>query len=609
MRTPSMAATAGGDFLSIPLAPLIKRLPEVFQKDVKSPPRAGDMLKLPVEFVLLQMPRGEVKLAFAELRQASPPDIFAEASPNDMTDVSLPLDILVPLLSAKHLNRRSNQKKLSLGEEIAPVFNVPSGVPKEHVEIRGVGTEAPLAAPIAEAPLPARPAPPAAAPIKTSAEAAPIPFKPAPPFKSATPAPASQPAAPALAPEGPIRFTPPPAEPSTAKPKLAAPTPTPIRPVAPSFKPAPLPGAGPRPAPLPGVGAPKPAATLPAALTPLASDLASEAPKLRLTPDAPAVAPAPVRLAAPPKPAPPAPTPEIAPAQAAADSNTIHAAMWALMIAWPEALRKEIATGNLTQRMVAFPTSEIEPGIRSGRVNFPWQAIQAWIQPPIAPGEILFDSPEPLPIPLQVIAPLFMAAKKPVAPQRKIQIAESIPDVFSGKAQAPEPGAAPAAATARRPDPAPVAAAAPVAPHAPAPVAAQPARVGPVDIATVFGQPDKQSWTPVELVQNTSRLEGVAGALIALPDGLQVASDLPSSMNGDLLAAFLPQIFARITHYTNEIKLGEPSNISFATNQQIWQINKAGNVFLLTVGRPGEALPVAHINAVATQLERQSKTN
>ncbi len=307
------------------------------------------------------------------------------------------------------------------------------------------------------------------------------------------------------------------------------------------------------------------------------------------------------------------------PAAAAAPSGpTIQAAMWALMIAWPEALRKEIAAKNLTQYMVAFPIDEVEQGIKSGRVSFPWASIQAWMQPAVPPGAIAFETTEPLNIPLQVVAPLFMAARKPAAAQKKVQILESIPDVFAGRPQEPEPGAAPPPVA-----PAPVAApepAAPAAPAAPMPAALSPTfagamrpkpqvPTGPLDVAAMFGQPNKRSWTPVELVQNTSRLEGVAGAMIAMADGLQVASELPSHMNGDTLAAFLPQIFARVGHYTNEIKLGDPSSISFTTDQQVWQINKAGNVFLLTVGRPGETLPVAQLNAVATQLERQSKTN
>lgn len=314
----------------------------------------------------------------------------------------------------------------------------------------------------------------------------------------------------------------------------------------------------------------------------------------------------------------------------------VRAAIWALMVAWPEALRTELVHKGLTQRIVVFPGSALEPGIKTGRVSFAWETLQAWIEPALAPGEIPYTGPAPLPIPLQVIAPLFMALKKPVT-QRKVQIADTIPELFTGKQPAIATPTAPAAAPAdpvaampeakassmppavRAPLPAPPSApfAAPIAggikprpvsPVSPmAPVSAGPAPAP--DLAALFEQPGKLHWTPVELVQHACRLPGVAGTLIALTDGLQVASQLPGGLDGDTLAAFLPQIFARVAHYTNEIKLGEPAVVAFTANQQVWRINKAGRVFFLAVGRAGEDLPSAALNAIANQLERQSRTN
>ena len=48
----------------------------------------------------------------------------------------------------------------------------------------------------------------------------------------------------------------------------------------------------------------------------------------------------------------------------------------------------------------------------------------------------------------------------------------------------------------------------------------------------------------------TMALPGVAGALVALPDGLRVASQIPSDLNADTLAAFLPQIYDRVSQST-----------------------------------------------------------
>ena len=66
----------------------------------------------------------------------------------------------------------------------------------------------------------------------------------------------------------------------------------------------------------------------------------------------------------------------------------------------------------------------------------------------------------------------------------------------------------------------------------------------------------KAHWSPQEMIERTVRLPGVAGAIVALQEGLVVAANLPEEMKGDTVAAFLPQIFARLNHYAGEMKLG-----------------------------------------------------
>jgi len=69
--------------------------------------------------------------------------------------------------------------------------------------------------------------------------------------------------------------------------------------------------------------------------------------------------------------------------------------------------------------------------------------------------------------------------------------------------------------------------------------------------------------TPNEVVSKASGLDGVAGALIALPDGLMVASRLSSDLHGDTLAAFLPQIFGKVSQCTRELRMGDCNNLNF----------------------------------------------
>ena len=60
----------------------------------------------------------------------------------------------------------------------------------------------------------------------------------------------------------------------------------------------------------------------------------------------------------------------------------------------------------------------------------------------------------------------------------------------------------------------------------------------------------RSSPLPTELVQRACHLSGVTGALIATPDGLVIASQLPSSMNAEMAAGFLPQVYSRLGQYT-----------------------------------------------------------
>jgi predicted regulator of Ras-like GTPase activity (Roadblock/LC7/MglB family) len=128
-----------------------------------------------------------------------------------------------------------------------------------------------------------------------------------------------------------------------------------------------------------------------------------------------------------------------------------------------------------------------------------------------------------------------------------------------------------------------------------------------VELGELFGQPSKRHWTPAEIAQKSATLPGVSGALIAMQDGLLVAGQVPSNLNGEMIAAFLPQMFGRMSHYTAELKLGEPSSFLLVVNRMPLQINRVGRVFYTVLGKPGESLPGAAIASVVAQLDRQSK--
>jgi len=137
------------------------------------------------------------------------------------------------------------------------------------------------------------------------------------------------------------------------------------------------------------------------------------------------------------------------------------------------------------------------------------------------------------------------------------------------------------------------------------PIVAEPGKL-PETVGEVFGNPNKLDWTPAEIVQNTVRLVGVSGAIVALQEGLQVASFLPEGVKSDVVAAFLPQIFARLNQYAGEMKLGDVDDLLFTTHGAHCQIYRLGFVYFAVLGKPGESLPWHELRLVSEELARQT---
>jgi predicted regulator of Ras-like GTPase activity (Roadblock/LC7/MglB family) len=113
--------------------------------------------------------------------------------------------------------------------------------------------------------------------------------------------------------------------------------------------------------------------------------------------------------------------------------------------------------------------------------------------------------------------------------------------------------------------------------------------------------------TPNEVVSRAAALDGVAGALIALPDGLMVASRLQSDVNGDTLAAFLPQIFGKVSQCTRELRMGDLNNLNFTVGNVPWKIFRVNAIFFAAFGRCGEPLPTGQLAALAAELDHKPR--
>ena len=293
---------------------------------------------------------------------------------------------------------------------------------------------------------------------------------------------------------------------------------------------------------------------------------------------------------------------------------------------WPEDIRAALAAAIESGSSLALPGARVSEGLAKGRVAFTWGQICRFISSgAISPGSI--DENTSLMIPLRIVAPAFMSAKKQAsAPRKAVFLDASIPAPFSGKTKAPvvaaplpapdfaateaaAPDASPAPANEEHVSPEPVPAP-PSEPEAVAPPTAPPSAPEPAKlsetIGEVFGNPQKVDWTPAEIVQGTVRLTGVAGAVVALQEGLQVASSLPDGVKSDVVAAFLPQIFARLNQYAGEMRLGDVDDLLFTTHGAHCQIYRLGYVYFAVLGKPGESLPWHELRLISEELARQT---
>lgn len=553
----------GGERVFLPLQPVLKLLPETLKGRIRQPVPQDLEISLPLEPLLAQLQTGLVRIPFGELRLAAP-GVFSGGADCDSTLVPLPLDELVRRIGADRLPRRTPQKVLTVPEDVASPFD------QGRLGLR-VGGPQPVS----------KPSPaggsPTGAPSLRVVPASQL-HSTAPPLNGDTTVTRRPPSHLSGAP--PRGVVPPASEGLAAQPpRVATPMP-PLHPPVVATPPLPVNGQSARVSAVP-VTAPSPPAVPPAAVSPATITTATSAESM---------------------------------------AGTVQLALDDLVSAWPESVRQELGRLNVQGARLVLPAAILEKGLKQGRVEFPWRLVRAWIRPPVA----TYASPQdalPLSFPLTVVVPAFLQQRKPVSHAKRQLVPDpSIPSLFNEKGAPLAPTAAPEPST---PGPgAPPAAALAASGAAPRPVdtnfysaadladggaVAGPSTGTPVT-ASSSTELMRRLATPQEIVRRAAALEGVAGAVIALPDGLSVASQVPPHLNSDTLAAFLPQIYAKVSQCTQELRMGALNNLSFTVGQVPWKIFKVNNVFFAAFGRAGEPLPTAALAALAAELDRKPKT-
>jgi len=607
----SARPAANGNGIQIPLHAIIAVLPLELKTRIRQTMVAGLFVNIPLDQVLTQLGTGSVRISFGELR-ALAPDVFTSQTNLDQTEIALPLNEILPQINPALLARRASQKHVQIPEDVHGPFGK---------DFSGVTLADPRTAAKPIAPAPVTPEPKISAPQ--------IPATPIPGPKIAAPQnlpPVTARPVQPLKPAAPIAFTPPPA-PAPAPQNDAIP----MVPFRSSITSTPTP----RPPTAIPSGSPPARPAFPSARGVGATPLPSAAPRFPAPPAPTAPTNGNGRAAVPPAPQ-MSPKPHAAPMMPAAPAAAevlLSVPLAALSDSWPEVLRGEILQLNLSEAHLALPVRFVEPALRQGKVVFSWKVLRSWIRPATLPTVSAHDGMM-LELPLRVIAPLFIARQKQAAKgQQKVQVDENIPNLFFGFPQGESAAAAIAPAPVAPPPAAPAPAMAPAPSMAPAPAAEveegmySPGKpTGTMDTnfyvwneSSDAPQVDESAAkrtspgtdfltryaTPNEVVSRAAALDGVVGALVALPDGLMVASKLSPDLNGDTLAAFLPQIFGKVSQCTKELRMGELNNLHFTVGNVPWKIFRVNAIFFAAFGQAGRPLPTAQLAALAGELDRK----
>jgi predicted regulator of Ras-like GTPase activity (Roadblock/LC7/MglB family) len=86
-----------------------------------------------------------------------------------------------------------------------------------------------------------------------------------------------------------------------------------------------------------------------------------------------------------------------------------------------------------------------------------------------------------------------------------------------------------------------------------------------------------------------------------------VASEVPAEQNADAVAAFLPQIFERVSQSTRELRMGALNNVAFTVGNVPWKIFRVNSIYFAAFGRAGAGLPTSQLAVLAAGLDRKKQ--
>ena len=301
------------------------------------------------------------------------------------------------------------------------------------------------------------------------------------------------------------------------------------------------------------------------------------------------------------------------------DSSALVLSLDAIARGWPDSVRIEIDGLNGVNQKVAMPAEIAEQALKRGRLVFSWKIVRSWIRP-VVPLAVSPHDNLSLELPLIAVAPLFLATKRGryrTAPTATID--EEIPDLFPEPAKRPSPAEAQTQPNAGivwwnpnqedQSHPDSLANATLEEQVASLPVAASPVPNSTSEEDVIGnGIAAEQRLTPDGVISRCTQLKGITGALIASSEGFVVADQLPTGLNPATVAAFVPQIFRKMSQSTRELRVGELSSVSLSFDNHSWQIFQSRDMFLAVIGATGELVSAEIVAEFVSELTESSSS-
>lgn len=581
------------------LLAIMSKFPDDLRKLVLKMPPDNAMVVMPIPAILRFLPTGSVKMSLASVVRQAPPGTFPTINAQDKRLVEVPLAEIFKRVSPAILKRRDDQRYSDLAADGFDIFG----------DDENPYSLAPRVEENEEAPIPAP-------------EPTPPPVVPQPRVLQMPPGMVTSPPSGAPLPK---RAVSPPTQPLAAKPRVAVPPAPFVPPTAtPAAAPAPIAppvddGQPPLVLPLKDLlsGWPEPIKSEAASFNGTTVSLPSSQVGVGLArgkvafnwgqirawmnppPTTPTEASDSIELLLPLRVIAPAflkHSKGVAPKKATAVADDIPALFAGRGAAAPAPAPAPSIAAPAPSEPASAPAAEISP-------------VQAEPKPNAAPAGEIPDSlfapartkvtPVPAPEPSPAPTPEPERSEPSETP-----VAEEPPAV-SAPAPVEEVPAVEAPVEAEAPVPTPAALEPVSEERAQIPATPTPAAVSgpePQSLAEAFNQPGKQNWSPSEIIGGLANLPDIAGSVVALQEGLVVAHRLPDPLKGEVFAAFLPQIFARINQYSNEMKLGAVDDLLINAHGLPCHLFRVGQVYFAALGKPGIPLPTPVLRLCAAAL-------